>query len=307
MSALRDRLDDYVALRRSMGFVMKESSLLVSFVRYMDQRETSRVTTDLAVSWAVSSTGGLAVTRSQRLGVVRAFSVYLHALDPAHEVPPVDLLPGPYTRITPYIYCEADIAALLAAAGSLPPSWRGLTYRTLIGLLAATGIRLGEALGLNDDDLDHHRSVMTVRHTKREIAREVPLHHSVLEVLVDYAAARDRVFPARDSNSLLVSTLGRRLGACTVDHTFARLVGAAGLVIPLGRRRPRAHDLRHTYAVRILMAWHLGGVDVDVAMPGLSKAMGHANPASTYWYLQAVPELFEVVAARVRPAFEFLA
>jgi integrase len=177
--------------------------------------------------------------------VVRAFSVYLHALDPAHEVPPVDLLPGPYTRITPYIYSEADIAALMAAAGSLPSSWRAQTYQTLIGLLAVTGIRLGEALGLNDDDLDHHRSVMTVRHTKREITREVPLHHSVLKVLVDYAAARDRVFPARDSNSLLVSTLGRRPGACTVEHTFARLVGAAGLVIPLGRRRPRAHDLRH--------------------------------------------------------------
>lgn len=307
MSALSDQLTDYVCLRRSMGFVMKEATLLASFVRYLDELGATHASTELALRWATSTTGALAVTRSQRLGVVRGFCVYLAALDPTHEVPPVGLLPRRYTRITPYIYSETDIAALMAATDGLVLPWRRLTYRVLIGLLAATGARLGEVLGLDDTDVDHAGLVMTVRHTKREIARELPVHATVSNALLEYAAARDRVFPVRDSSALLVSTLGSRLGPCTVEHTFVRLVGAAGLVAPEGRRRPRVHDLRHTFAVRTLMDWHRQGVDVDVAMPALSKVLGHVNPASTYWYLQAVPELFEAVTTRVRPAFEALA
>jgi integrase/recombinase XerD len=298
MSALRDRLDDYVALRRSMGFVMKESSLLVSFVRYMDQREASQVTTDLAVSWAVSSAGVLAVTRAQRLGVVRAFSVYLHALDPAHEVPPVDLLPGPYTRITPYIYSEADIAALMAAASSLPSSWRALTYRTLIGLLAVSGMRLGEAIRLDRTDLDQDNSVLVVRDSKFSKSREIPLHPTTLAALAHYQRLAGRHFPQPNCPALLVSTRGTRLIRQNIEYVFPRLVRHAGLKPRSDRCHPRLYDFRHSLAVNTLLDWYRQGLDVQSRLPLLSTLLGHTKPANTYWYLSAVPELLALVAQR---------
>jgi integrase/recombinase XerD len=308
MSELRARLSDYVALRRSVGFVLKEGDwLLPSLVDYLEGRGARTVSTELALAWATAPPGVLAVTKHQRLVAARGFATYLKTLDDDTEVPPADLLPASYTRVTPYLYSDEEIERLMAAARTLSPALRALTYETLIGLLAVSGIRVGEAIRLDRDDIDHRRSLLIVRNSKLEKAREVPLHNSALEALSAYASQRDRRFEGPSCESFFVSTIGTRLYPRSVDATHRKLVTLAGLQARGGRCRPRVHDLRHSFAVRTLMAWYRQGLDVDAAMPLLSQVLGHVSPASTYWYLQAAPELFAIVARRVEHAFEDLA
>lgn len=304
MSALRTHLADYVALRRSLGFALKEADwLLPSFVAYLEDHDAQRVTTDLALAWSTSPSGVLPVTKRQRLGAARGFAQYLRNIDPATEVPPADLLPAAYTRVTPYLYSDKDIGRLMAAARSLRPAVRALTYETLIGLLAVTGIRLGEAISLDDNDIDHERSLLVVRNSKARNAREVPLHESALAALSGYSTLRDRHFGHRPSESLFVSMVGTRLYPNCVQKTHRTLVAQAGLAGRGKRCRPRVHDHRHSFAVKTLIGWYRDGIDVDAHMPLLSRVLGHTNPANTYWYLQAAPELLTMVADRIEPMF----
>jgi integrase/recombinase XerD len=305
MSEVRAHLADYVELRRSMGFVLKEANyLLPSFVAYLETCGAEHVTIELAVAWAISPAGVLAVTRRQRLGAVRRFAEYMSNIDDRTEVPPRDVLPGAYARVTPYLYSDEEIGRLMAAARSLTPTLRALTYETLIGLLAVSGIRVGEAIQLDRDDIDSRRSMLIVRNTKTRQAREVPLHPSTLAALSVYSTARDRRFDASLPPSVFVSTIGTRLDLGCVDKTYRALVAHAGLTARGDRCRPRAHDLRHSFAVKTLIDWHRDGVNVDARMPLLSQVLGHVNPANTYWYLQAAPELFTIIAQRLEPLFE---
>jgi integrase len=169
MNDLRRQLFDYVALRRSLGYVMKEGDfLLPSFVAYLEDRNARHITTELALAWAISPSGVLPITRQQRLGVVRGFAKYLKTLDDTTEVPPTDLLPASYSRVTPYLYSDEEIEQLMAVARSLSPELRGLTYATLIGLLAVSGMRIGEAIRLDRDDVDYRTSLLVVRNSKNE-------------------------------------------------------------------------------------------------------------------------------------------
>jgi integrase len=245
----------------------------------------------------------LPITRQQRLGVVRGFAKYLKTLDDTTEVPPTDLLPASYSRVTPYLYSDEEIEQLMAVARSLSPELRGLTYATLIGLLAVSGMRIGEAIRLDRGDVDSGQSLLVVRNSKREKAREVPLHETTLEALSAYAKLRDHQYPEWTSESFFVSTIGTRLYPACVNHTYRDLVALAGLEGRGPRCRPRIHDLRHSFAVKTLIGWYREGLDVDARMPLLSKVLGHANPASTYWYLQAAPELLALVARQVEPVF----
>jgi integrase/recombinase XerD len=300
MSELRAHLADYIALRRCLGFVCKEGDcLLPSFVGFLEARGAQHVTTELALAWATSNPGVLAVTKRQRLVAVRGFAEYLKTLDERTEVPPAELLPATYSRVTPYIYSDKDIDALISAARTLTPVLRARTYETFIGLLAVSGIRMGEAIRLDRCDIDHTRSLLVVRNSKLEKAREVPLHQSALEALVHYAAERDRHFGKPSSESFFVSTNGTRLYPRTVDATYRQLVSTTGLTGHGQRSRPRLHDIRHSFAVKTLVDWYRDGADVDASMPLLSKTLGHVSPASTYWYLQGAPELFAIVASRV--------
>jgi integrase len=304
MSDLQRQLGDYVSLRRSLGYVTREADwLLPSFVAYLEDRGARQVTTELAVAWAASPSGILPITRKQRLGVARGFAMYLKTFDDTTEVPPADLLPASYSRVTPYLYSDEEIERLMAAARSLSPALRGLTYSTLIGLLAVSGMRVGEAIRLDRDDVDYGRSQLVVRNSKREKAREVPLHETTLEALSTYANLRDRHYPERTSESFFVSTVCTRLYPVSVNKTHRDLVALAGLEGRGRRCRPRIHDLRHSFAVKTLIDWHRDDLDVDARMPLLSKVLGHANPASTYWYLQAAPELLALVARQVEPVF----
>ena len=234
---------------------------------------------------------------------MRGFAKYLQTIEPRHQVPPLELLPHRRARTAPYIYEPAEIAALLAATTMLRNELRTETYRTFLGLLAVSGIRTGEAIALDDADVDLRRSVIVIRKTKFGKTRQVPLHRSSLRALAAYQFERDRLVPRQLSPSLFVSTVGSRLIYQNVHDTFLRLVYAAGLG-ERDPRRPRIHDLRHTFAVRTVLAWHRAGEDVEAKLPMLSTYLGHIDPSTTYWYLTAIPELLESAAIRLERAWK---
>jgi integrase len=196
------------------------------------------------------------------------------------------------------LYSDADLAALMSAARSLKPPLRAATYETFIGLLAVTGLRLGEALALDRGDLDGDQRLLRVRHAKHG-GRAIPVHETTIRVLGEYADLADRHFPKPVSPSLFVSIRGTRLNRNCLHATFPVVIDQAGLKGRGQRPRPRIHDLRHTFAVRQLLDWYRQGVDIDARIPLLTSVLGHSDPASTYWYLQESPELFATVAQRL--------
>ncbi len=301
---LTGQLADYVALRRSLGFAVKEADwLLPGFVSYLAEHDARHVTCELALACATAPRKVSAVTHRQRLTAIRGFAAYLHNLDQRHQVPAPDLLPARYSRVTPYLYSEDDVLRLLAAARALSPTLRAHTFATLIGLLAVSGLRLGEALRLGRDGVDYTGALLLVRHTKLGASRDVPLHPSTLRALADYARLRDQHHPNPACATFFVSAGGNPLNPRTVSGTQRMLITAAGLQPRGPRCHPRTHDLRHSFAVHTLIGWYRDGVDVDARMPLLSQVLGHVNPAHTYWYLQAAPELLALAAARLAPAF----
>jgi integrase/recombinase XerD len=232
--------------------------------------------------------------------MVRGFAKYMQTLDPRTEVPPLELLPYRHIRSQPYVYTADDVVALFKAAQALPLSLMAATYSTLIGLLSVSGIRIGEAIALDDRDVDLHRGVLTIRKGKFGKTREVPVHATTVEALISYRKERGRRAPSRKEPSFFVSTTGTRLLYQNVDLKFRELVYAVGL--DKRRPRPRIHDLRHTFAIRTVIAWHRAGEDVEARLPLLSTYLGHIGPSSTYWYLSAVPELLEAATARLERA-----
>ncbi len=299
MSRLDAALADYLGLRRSLGFKLERAGkLLAQFTTYLDATGADTVTLEAALAWATSPVAGGARWWAYRLSVVRGFAAHLHAIDPAHELIPTDLLPDPGGRATPYLYSDADIAALLAATASLRTPHRAATYATLIGLLAVTGLRVGEAIRLDRADLDTGEGLLVVRDSKFGKSRLVPLHPTTVAALGRYLRRRDR--PRRAGTAaLLVSGAGTRLLYCNVDWTFLKLVRHAGLVPRTASCRPRLHDLRHTFAVRTVLEGYRGDGDVQARLPLLSTWLGHVDPAATYWYLSAAPELLDLAGKRL--------
>lgn len=299
MTDLLAAVDSYLAMRRGLGFKLVDAgSLLPDFVGYLHHNGAEHVSTELALAWATQPVNADPVWWRQRLCIVRGFAEYLCNIDRDTEVPPRDLLPARQTRVAPYLYSAADITVLMAAARSLNPPLRGATYETFIGLLCVTGLRLGEALALDRDDLDKKRSLLAIRHAKGG-GRKVPLHDTTLHALKGYFNCVDRLFPKPVSPSVFVSIRGTRMNKDSIHATWPGLIDMAGLTGRGQRPRPRVHDLRHSYAVRQLIDWHQQRVDVDARIPLLSAVLGHSDPASTYWYLQAAPELFAIVGNRL--------
>jgi integrase/recombinase XerD len=300
MSALADAVPDYLAVRRALGFKLSAAGqLLPGFVAWCEQAGIEWLTPEAAVAWAREPVGAGPVWWGKRMEVVRGFARYLHAQDPRHAVPPADLLPAPACRATPYLYSAADIAALLAAAQALPHPLRAATYATLVGLLAATGMRIGEAIRLDRADVDFSEGALTVRASKFGKSRELILHPSTVEALRAYAGVRDQAAPRASSEPFFVSTRGTRLVYNEVQRTFRALTRDAGLGPRSPRCRPRLHDLRHTFATDTLLGWYRAGLDVEARIHALSTYLGHRNPANTYWYLSAAPELLALVCERL--------
>jgi integrase/recombinase XerD len=300
VSALRAALDDYLRIRRRLGFAMpQDGRMLEGFVEFLDRAGAQRITTESALAWARLPVDVHPFTWRQRLTVARGFARYLATVDPASEVPATDLLPERRPRIAPYVYSEQEIAALMAAARGLRPALRAARHETLIGLLAVTGCRPGEALGLDRADVDLDNGVVHVRAGKNNKQRQVPLHPSTISALRAYAGLRDAHFPTPSTPAFFLSARGRRMGREELNATFITLVRQIGLEGRGSRARPRPHDLRHAFAVHTLLDWYQAGEDVDRQMPLLSTYLGHVDPASTYWYLEAVPELLELVGQRL--------
>jgi integrase len=240
---------------------------------------------------------------SSRLAVVRTFAAFIATLDPETEVPPRDLLPAARSRrATPYLYADEEIAALIEAARTLGSPLRVLTYQTLIARVAVTGMRVGEAIRLDRADVDFEAGVLTVWRSKFGKSRELPLHPSTLAAIRRYLARRDRLQPKPSAPSLFLSSAGTRLLYSGVHSTFLRLVRGAGLVPRSKECRPRIHDLRHSFAVRTIIEAYRSDANVAARLPLLSTYLGHADPAHTYWYLSAAPELLGLAAARLERA-----
>lgn len=292
-------------MRRALGFKLTtQGRLLMSFVDYCQARHVEHITTELALAWATQPPRGGTdeVYWSRRLMVVRIFARHLRTLDPATEVPPADVLPYHYRRVMPHVYSQSEIGALMEAAGRLTPPLRALTWQTFIGLLATTGLRVSEVCHLDHEDVGLAAGVLVVNDSKFGKSRQVFLHPSSVAALRYYLRRRDQLCPAARVPSLLVTTRGTRLDATNVQGVFAGLVAAAGITPVPGRRRPRLHDLRHTFAVATLLDWYRDGGDVAARLPLLSTWLGHVDPKSTYWYLQAVPELLSLAARRLERA-----
>jgi integrase len=303
MSRLSGHAADYLELRRALGFKLaKEGRLLPDFAAFAEAAGADTVTVDLAVRWAARPDGTSPVRAAQRLSMVRGFARYLHTVDPDAQVPPAGLLPARTRRATPYIYSDADIAALMTAARALRNPLKAATFATLTGLLAVTGMRGSEAMRLDDQDLDAAAGLVTIRATKFRKSRQLPLHPTTARALAGYQVLRDQLCPASATASLLVSTTGARLCHETVQPVFRLLLCQAG--IGQGTARPRAtvHGLRHTFAVTSLLGWYRDGQDVQARLPALSAYLGHASPAATYWYLTATPELLALAAGRLEAA-----
>ncbi len=301
MSSLEQALADYLRIRRALGFKLERAErLLAQFVAYLHDHNAEVPTIEDALAWATSPAAATPRWWAHRLSTVRGFAVHLHALDPRVEVPPPGLLRSGPRRAIPYLYSQADITALVHAAGTLPRPLGAATYQTLIGLLAVTGMRVGEAIRLDRDDLDaDHDGLLRVRDSKFGKSRLLPLHPSTVTALRAYLQVRDELLPAPASSALLLSTAGTRLGYNNVWRTFHRLVHQAGITARSASRQPRIHDLRHSFAVRTMLDWYARGADVQALLPRLSTYLGHADPKHTYWYLSAAPELLALAAHRL--------
>ena len=306
LPALLPAVHDYLALRRSFGYVLAgQDGPLADFAGYLDRAGLGTVTVEAALAWAVGA-GATQLRHYQRLAMVRGFAAYLQAIDPSCEVPPKDLLPEGRRRVPPHIYSDEELVELMRLSRLLRPPLRALTAETAIRLLAVTGLRSGELVRLRRDDVDLDAGRLRVIATKFNKSRELALHATTVEVLEEYRRARDLCWPPSATSGFFVSSRRGRLGQTTLEQTFTQLVGQAGLVPPPGprARRPRLHDLRHSFAVGTLLRWHRAGLDVQALLPALSAQLGHVDPASTYWYLTGVPELLAVAVERARASRE---
>lgn len=306
MTALGEAADQYLAVRRALGYKLKvEGRMLGQFVGFCDARGLEHVTIAAALAWATTPPGADASWWAARLTVVREFARFLAAFDERTQIPPTDLLPRTADdRIQPYLYSSAEIAALLKAARDLAHPLRAATFEALIGLMATTGIRTGEAMGLDRDDTDLASSVLVIRGTKLGKSRLVPLHATTVEHLVGYQRRRDHWCPRSTTAAFFVSGAGTRLNHTNASKTFNQLLNATSIAATPGAAKPRLYDLRHTFAVTTLTTWYAAGADVAHLLPALSTYLGHISPATTYWYLHACPQLMTEAAKRLEASWK---
>jgi integrase/recombinase XerD len=301
MKKLREHLQDYLTLRRKCGFKLRvQGGLLAQFVRFAEASRAAFVTTQLALEWATQPEEAQPAQWANRLGMVRGFAKYLSAVDPRSEIPPQGLLPHSFRRKTPYHYRDQEVVDLIAKAKELPSpkGLRGETFSILFGLLAVTGMRVGEAVHLECECVDLEQAVITIRHAKGERTRVVAIHPSTCRVLRDYEKLRNRLFPHPASSRFFLSEEGNRLTERVVAFWFVRVSRQTGLRGPNDSRGPRLHDLRHRFATRTLLRWYRTGKDVEAHLPELATYLGHRSVTDTYWYLSAVPELLRQAARR---------
>lgn len=304
MSALHEALARYVKMRRGFGYRFDgEEQCLGDFVAFMGAAQATVITRKLAVTWITQAAHA---SRPNRLSMVRGFARYLSNLEPTTETPPAGIFTSP-RRPRPHIYTEAEIQQVLEATlqwGSAK-SLNRQTYHCLFGLLAATGMRLGEAIGLERSDVDFEAGILRLRRTKGGKERLVPLHSTTTRALANYAVRRDVCRACRKSPWFFVLARGQQLRSQYPHRVFISVLRRAGLRDPeLHTRGPRLHDFRHTFAVNTILRWYRSGEDVERLLPTLTTYLGHSKVRDTYWYLSACPELMSEAANRLEAHWE---
>jgi integrase len=311
MNTLRQAVQAYLSLRRALGFKLVETGKgLLDFVTFMEQHRASCITQALALAWAQQPVNVQPAHWARRLSFVRGFARYRSASDPRTEIPAPGLLPFQPKRARPYLYSEQEIRRLLEAARKMPHHHgRGAllprVYYCLFGLLAVTGLRLGEARNLELHDVDLKTAVLTVRGTKFGKTRLVPVHTSTCKVLADYIAKREHHFAGRAVSSFLfVSNAGNRLDGGSIHRTFYALSRQVGLRGATDSHGPRLHDFRHRFATQTLVNWYRSEQDPERRLPVLSAYLGHVHVADTHWYLENTPELMREAMRRLEQRWE---
>ena len=303
MTRLKQALNDYLRIRRSLGFQLQEAEgRLKNFVAFLQAERASYITRELALRWATQPAKAQPSTWAQRLGIIRRFAIWYSAMEPRTEIPPAGLLPHRYRRKPPHIYSDEEIQKLLRRTQQLssPKGLRAHTYTTFFGLLVTTGMRVNEALGLEQADVDLKRGILHIRRTKFGKSRYVPIHPSTVAALKKYAGLRARLFPG-PLVAFFISEKGHRITKWMAQYTFAKLSQRVGLrASAKGHGRgPRLQDMRHLFAARTLIHWYRAGLDVERELPKLSTYLGHVHANETYWYLEAVPELLQLATDRL--------
>jgi integrase/recombinase XerD len=317
MNGLREGIEKYLELRRSLGFDLRvQAGILRRFANFAEGEDSSYVTTGLVLRWADTLSHALPATVARSVNVVRRFAIWQAALDSRTEVPPTRLVASRYERRRPFLHTDEQIVQLLLETEQMqsPKGLRGPTFSVLFGLIAVTGLRISEALKLDRSDVNLIDGVLVIRRTKFGKSRLVPVHPTTRTALAMYAELRNRILGDITTPAFFVSEKAQRISGCAARHYFAhvsRLVGqraSAGKGLT-GRRRvrmktrrghgPRLHDLRHRFAAHTLLNWYRDGVDVERELPKLSTYLGHCTVSQTYWYIDAVPELLQLAAGRI--------
>lgn len=304
MKTLSQYLDDYLKLRRQLGYKMQSVEIMLrNFLFFAQQEGTDVIRTKLVLRWATRSKAKPMLS-GHRLGAVRRFAEYVRAYDPRTEVPAQRLLPYRFRRRDPCHYSDEKVLDLIKAARQIDSAnpIKGPAFGTLLGLLAVTGMRVGEALALDDGDIDFGKGLLTIRLAKGNKSRVIPLHASTISALRNYASIRDEVYPQRPSPAFFIWDGGERLVYDSVNRWFWLVACQIGLRKPGDQRGPRVHDLRHYFAIRTLLNWYRTDADVEARLPELATYLGHVHVRDSYWYLSAVPELLQLATQRLERA-----
>jgi site-specific recombinase XerD len=308
MNPFGQAIQDYLDLRRSLGFKLRDAGICLSkFAAFLQARGAAHITTQLAMEWAQQNPSAQPSTWAQRLSYIRGFARHHAASDPQTEIPPPDLLPFCPHRARPYLYSNEEIGRLLECAMELPSSdgLRPWTYHCLLGLLSVAGLRIGEAIRLQLEEVNLQEGLLTIRGTKFGKSRLVPVHRSTQEVLAQYRARRERFLAGRSASaSFFITSRGNHLDMGDIHRTFYQLSRRIGLRDATASHGPRLHDFRHRFAVQTLLRWYRSGEDVERRLPVLSTYLGHVHVADTYWYLSGCPELMGQAVARLERRWE---
>ena len=300
---MKERVEYYLNDRRRLGYKLRaEGSLLLNFANYVDKSGyKGPITTDIAIKWAVMSKKKSRLTWARRLERICIFSKYYRFIEPKTEIPPCNFFGPAHRRFPPHIYSQEEIQILLAATQQLKPhdGIRSLTFKYFVGLLVTTGLRISEALSLTYDDIDFVRGIITVKETKNNTSRYVPLHITTIQALQNYVSLRNQYEPISINSSFFIIEKGKSLNLAQAEATFRYLRKKLGW-----SRKLRLYDFRHTFVCWRLLIWYQEGENFEKLIPFLSVYLGHTAATSTYWYMTAVPELMALVSNKFEQLFQ---
>jgi len=298
-------LQRYLKIRRNLGYDLSTSErVLKQLVSFLETKNETYITSDLFLQWKQVFGKASQSTWGRRLGMVRVFASWLHSMDSRHEIPPQSLIQSHYRRKQPYIYTDDEIMCIIEAASLLPSrnGFRAITYPAFFGLVSVTGLRISEAISLNNRDIDLQNGIITLYNGKNGKDRILPVTECTKNHLKEYSRKRDR-FLGHAPEPFFISDEGIRLTDCAVRYNFAVVGKMIGLRTEQHFHKhgigPRIHDLRHTFAVKVLINWYKEGKNIDQEMLKLVTYLGHQSPSHTYWYIEAVPELLALASQRV--------